>query len=196
MKKSAKSSALKFTASLGLILTAALAAGRLAAAADGVTVRAGLVYAVHDGVKLVGDLYLPKSSRSAPLLVAIHGGGWQAGDRGFYRNWGPMLARNGYGLFSIDYRLAKQGAYPAAVYDVRAAIQFVRTRAAEFNADANRIGLVGDSAGAYLAALLALAGDHFTSQYRDDPNAAIPIGVKAVVGFYGIYDLLAQWRHD
>jgi acetyl esterase/lipase len=180
---------------LGFILMLAPAI-RAAPADYGVTIRSGLTYAEHDGVKLVGDLYLPKQRPSVPVLVAIHGGGWQAGDRGFYQNWGPMLARNGYGLFSIEYRLGKRGTYPAAVYDARAAIQFIRAKALEFKIDANRIGLVGDSAGACLAALLALGGDRFTTQYRDDAYATTQIDVKVVIGFYGIYDMLAQWHHD
>jgi acetyl esterase/lipase len=61
---------------------------------------------------------------------------------------------------------------------------------------AKAIGLMGDSAGGQLAALLALAGDQFTSAYHDDANAAAAVQVKAVVGFYGIYDLLAPWKHD
>jgi acetyl esterase/lipase len=188
--------ALSLVAMLGLILTLAPAVGRTSAADYRVTVRSELAYAEHDGVKLVGDLYLPRRRAGIPILVAIHGGGWQAGNRGFYQNWGPMLARNGYGLFSIEYRLGKPGAYPAAVYDARAAIQFIRAKAAEFNIDADRIGLIGDSAGACLAALLGLAGDHFTSHYRYDAHANTPIDVKVVVGFYGIYDMLAQWHHD
>ena len=68
---------------------------------------ADLVFAEHDGVKLVGDLYLPKGRRKAPVLVAVHGGGWQIGAPRFYRNWGLFLARNGYAVFAIEYRLAK-----------------------------------------------------------------------------------------
>jgi acetyl esterase/lipase len=158
--------------------------------------RPGLVYAEHDGTKLVGDLYLPTGRGKAPVLVAIHGGGWQIGSRDFYRYWGLFLARNGYAVFAIDYRLGKRGVYPAAVYDAKAAVQFVRAKAAEFDLDADRIGLIGDSAGAHLAALTALAGDQFTSAYRDDANAAVAANVKAVVGFYGVYDMLAQWTHD
>ena len=156
----------------------------------------GIVYAEHDGTKLVGDLYLPQGRAKAPVLVCVHGGGWQIGDRGFYRYWGQFLARNGYAVFSIDYRLAKSGAYPAAVYDTKAAVQFVRAKAAEFDLDADRIGLIGDSAGAHLSALVALAGDRFNTAYRDDPYATAPAEVKAVVGFYGVYDLLGQWMHD
>jgi acetyl esterase/lipase len=161
-----------------------------------VTTRPGLVYAEHDGTLLVGDLYLPKGRAKAPALVAMHGGAWRAGNRAFYKYWGSFLARNGYALFSIDYRLGKPGTYPAAVYDVKAAVQFMRAKAAAFDIDPDRIGLMGDSAGAQLAALLALAGDRFTSAHRDDPYAATAINVKAVVGFYGIYDMLAQWNHD
>ena len=148
-----------------------------------------VVYAEHDGTKLTGDLYLPKGRAKAPLLVAVHGGGWQAGSSRYYWYWGLFLARNGYAVFAIDYRTGKAGAYPAAVYDVKAAVQFVRAKAAEFDIDPDRIGLMGASSGGQLAALTALAGDQYTSAYRDDANAAVPADVKAVVG------LLRRFRH-
>jgi acetyl esterase/lipase len=153
-------------------------------------------YVEHDGVKLTGDLYLPKGVAKTPVVIAIHGGGWQGGSPASYQHWGPYLARNGYGMFAIKYRLAKPGIYPKAVYDVRAAIQFVRARAAEFGFDPDRIGLWGDSAGGHLAALAGLAADTYTAEYREDPHAAVAVNVKAVVGFYGVYDMLAQWHHD
>jgi acetyl esterase/lipase len=180
------------TAALAMLL----AAGQAAAAEYEIANHADLVFAEHDGVKLVGDLYLPKGRTKAPVLVAVHGGGWQIGARAFYRYWGLFLARNGYAVFAIDYRLAKAGVFPAAVYDTKAAIQFVRAKAGEYDLDAERIGLIGDSAGAHLSALVALAGDQFNSAYRDDANAAVSANVKAVVGFYGVYDMHAQWMHD
>ena len=129
-------------------------------------------------------------------MVAVHGGGWQIGNRQFYRYWGLFLARAGYAVFAVEYRLGKPGTYPAAVYDTKAAIQFVRAKAAEFDLDPDRIGVIGDSAGAHLASLVALAGDQYTSAYRDDANAAVPANVKCVIGFYGVYDMHAQWTHD
>jgi acetyl esterase/lipase len=179
-----------------ILLASVSAVDRVCATEDDVTIQPSLVYATHDGTELVGDLYLPRNRSKAPALVAMHGGGWQVGDRTSYRHWGRFLARNGYALFAIDYRLGKSGRYPAAVCDARAAIQFIRANAGAFAIDPNRIGLMGDSAGGHLAALLALAGDRFAAAYRDDANAAAPINVKAVVGFYGIYDMLAQWNHD
>jgi acetyl esterase/lipase len=146
--------------------------------------------------KLTGDLYLPKGVAKAPLIIAVHGGGWQNGSPASYKHWGPYLARNGYGMFAIKYRLAKAGTYPGAVYDVKAAVQYARASAADLGIDPERIGLWGDSAGGHLVSLVGLAADQFTSEYRDAPNAVVPAHVKAVVSFYGVYDLLAQWQHD
>ena len=61
-----------------------------------VATRPDIVFAEHDGVSLLGDLYLPKGLGKAPVLVGVHGGGWQLGDRKFYTHWGNYLARNGY----------------------------------------------------------------------------------------------------
>jgi acetyl esterase/lipase len=161
-----------------------------------VVIRADLLFAEHDGTKLVGDFYLPKGRAKAPVLVAIHGGGWQLGDRSLYKHWGPFFARHGYALFALEYRLGKAGVYPAAVYDCKAAVEFVRVKAADFDVDPLRIGLIGDSAGAHLSALLALAPEQYGAAHGDNPHAGTPVEVKAVVGFYGVYDLYAQWQHD
>jgi len=165
-----------------------------------VAVRPDIVFAEHDGVRLLGDLYLPKGRDRAPVLVGIHGGGWQLGDRTFYRHWGSYLAKNGYAVFAIEYRLMKPGVktWPGVVYDCKAAVQFVRAGADELGVDPDRIGLIGDSAGAHLSALVALAGNEplFSREYRDDPRASTSAGVKAVIGFYGVYDMQAQWEHD
>jgi acetyl esterase/lipase len=165
-----------------------------------VMTRNDIVFAEHDGVKLLGDFYAPKGLDKAPVLVAVHGGGWQVGNRKFYSSWGPYLARNGCAVFAIEYRLMKPGVktYPGAVYDTKAAVQYVRANAGELDIDPERIGMVGDSAGGHLSALVALAGEEptFSSEYRSDPNAVVSAKVKVVVGFYGVYDMLAQWEHD
>jgi acetyl esterase/lipase len=161
-----------------------------------VVTRPNMEFVQHDGAHLAGDLYLPKGLDRAPVVIAAHGGGWQTGTRAFYKYWGPFLAHNGYALFSVDYRLGKAGTYPSSVYDLKAAIKFVRANAVDLGLDPERIGLMGDSAGAHLAALVALAPDQFTAKYQNDPNAAASASVKAVVGFYGVYDMAAQWQHD
>ena len=58
-----------------------------------VVTRTDIEFAEHDGTKLVGDLYLPRGLDKAPMLVGVHGGGWQIGDRKFYTHWGSYLAK-------------------------------------------------------------------------------------------------------
>jgi acetyl esterase/lipase len=125
-----------------------------------VVTQTDIEFAEHDGTKLVGDLYLPRGLDKAPMLVGVHGGGWQIGDRKFYTHWGSYLAKNGYAVFAVEYRLMKPGfkAYPGAVYDVKASVQYVRASAGELGLDPDRIALMGDSSGAHLSALVALAG--------------------------------------
>jgi acetyl esterase/lipase len=163
-----------------------------------VETRTGIGYANHDGVALLGDLYLPTGAGRAPALIAVHGGGWQAGARSAFQFWGPYLAERGYALFAISYRLAKKGEkmFPQAVNDVLAAVQFVRANAGQFKIDSERIGLLGASAGAHLASLAALGGGSpvFKGAYPKDPHATVSTKVKALVGVYGVYDLLEMWQ--
>ena len=163
---------------------------------DSVTIHNGIAYASHDGVELAGDLFLPKAAKAAPALVAVHGGGWVAGARNAFHYWGPYLAARGIATFAISYRLAtKAKMFPEAVQDVLAGVQFLRGKAGSFGIDPARIGLLGASAGAHLAALAALSGKKFTGGYPQDAFAAVDAGVKALVGVYGIYDAVAMWTN-
>src|SRR5436190_7178611 len=144
--------------------------------AQTIETRGGVAYATHDGVSLLGDFYLPAGAGPFPALVAVHGGGWQAGARNAFQFWGPYLAARGYVLFAISYRLAKKGQkmFPQAVNDVRAGVQFVRGSAGSLRVDPERIGLFGASAGAHLASLAALGGSStFKGAYPRDAHAAV-----------------------
>lgn len=153
-----------------------------AGAAPAPTVRRGIVYAAPDGVELRGDFYAPVGPGPFPVVVAAPGGGWLVSDPGGLRHWGELLARNGLALFAIQYRVAAaEKSYPKPVRDVLSAIEFVRASAGELGIDAQRIGLLGSSAGAHVAALAALAFD---------------APVKALAGVYGVYDLFAHWQHE
>ena len=198
-----KNPVVRFAHAAGTLVAAAplLVAAQIAMAQTyAVDTRPNIEYVVHEGVKLTGDFYLPKGLDKAPVIVAVHGGGWQAGSPDSLNAWAPFMARHGYAVYAIRYRLSKPGvsSYPAAVYDVKAAVQFVRAKAGEFGFDPARVALAGASAGAHLASLVGIAGGepHFSTQYRDDPNAAVPADVKAVISYYGVYDMQAQWAHD
>ena len=182
----------------GLAIAIAAPTSVFAQSLGEVETRANVEYGRHDGEALLGDAYMPKAPGKYPMVIAVHGGGWQGGSKSAYRFWGPWLAQRGYVVFSIDYRLVEPGKkmFPESVQDVRASVQFVRSQASELKADPDRIALMGDSAGAHLAALAALGGEAFANGYKDDPYAAVSARVKAVIPVYGVFDMAQQWDHD
>jgi acetyl esterase/lipase len=180
-------------AGLVLLLTAP-------ALAQSFDLQKGVEYANHDGVSLRGDLYQPKAPGKYPAIVSVHGGGWQGGSPASYAHWGPWLAERGFVVFAVTYRLSKpdQKTYPQAVHDVRAAVQFLRGRGEAVKVDGDRIGMMGGSAGGHLTSLVALAHDEapFKNAYPNDQFANVSANVKAVVPFYGVFDMQRQWNYD
>ena len=162
--------------------------------------RREIEYAVHGGAALKGHLYAPRGGGRVPAVIAVHGGGWRLANLDNYAHLGPWLAERGYAVFAVTHRLssASTRVYPEAVHDVRAAVQYARANAAELGVDPERIALMGDSSGAHLASLVALAGDHpaFKDGNRADPQGGVSTRVRAAVVVYGVFDLVAQWRHD
>lgn len=120
----------------------------------------GVPYGKAGGRELLLDLLLPAEPVPSPRPVAVylHGGAWRMGDRAAAMHpWlAPQLARAGYVTVAPTYRLSGEAAWPAPLDDVREALRWVRGHAAGFGADAGRVGLWGHSAGAHLAAMLAL----------------------------------------
>jgi acetyl esterase/lipase len=133
------------------------------------------------------DLYLPDNGRRPwPLLVAIHGGGFSAGDKEDGQVT-PVLSglTRGYAVASIDYRLSAEAKFPAAINDVKAAVRWLRAHADEYGLDASRVALWGDSAGGNLAALAGTSGDAGALRGPDPANAGYPDAVQAVVDWFG-----------
>ena len=109
----------------------------------------------RDGQALAGDFYLPANAVDVPCIIAVHGGAWQRGGPKSYARLGPYLARHGIALFAVTYRFAPKNRYPAAVQDIRAAVQFIRSKGNGMGIDTKRLCLMGDSAGGHLASLVA-----------------------------------------
>ena len=103
------------------------------------------------------DLYLPeKAEGRLPLIVWIHGGGWQGGSK----EGCPAVpfATKGYAVASINYRLSQHAVFPARIEDCKAAIRWLRANSAKYSIDPQRIGVWGASAGGHLVALLGTTG--------------------------------------
>jgi acetyl esterase len=102
-------------------------------------------------------VYWPIIGRKLPVLVYFHGGGWVIGNLDQVDAQCRALANGAQCVVvNVDYRLAPEHKFPAAVEDAYAAVQYVSERAAEFDADAGRIAVGGDSAGATLATVACL----------------------------------------
>ena len=130
------------------------------------------------------DLYLPRPrAGAAPILVFLHGGGFRGGSKSreakplFYR-----LAASGWLCASADYGLAPRASYAEALGDAGRAVDWVRRHAATYGADPERVFLAGGSAGAHLAAVLALNGPDFTTGAQPAPDLR---GVVTLFGYYG-----------
>ena len=114
-----------------------------------------VVYAKYGERKLLADMITPRNARALPALVVVHGGGWHNGDKTKFQALSIRLAKLGYAVAAIEYRLADEAAFPAAINDCFAAVRFLRENAQRFHIDPDRIGAVGGSAGGHLVGLMA-----------------------------------------
>jgi acetyl esterase/lipase len=157
-----------------------------AQASSNVEVQSGISYtdgAPADADKHKLDLYLPRDKKTFPVLVFLHGGSWRTGDRSLYKTLGDRLARAGIGAAIPSYRLMPQNPHPAQIEDVAAAFTWVVRNIAQRGGDPSRIYLSGHSAGAHLAALLAL-DEKYLKMYDLDRTA-----IRSVIAMSGVYDV-------
>ena len=142
-----------------------------------------IAYSRPGGRDLRMDAFVPEGAGPFPAVVIAHGGGWEAGDKVTYVSplFGP-LARAGFAWFSIDYRLTPYVRNAEQLEDLRAAIRYVRSHAARFHVDPNRIAILGESASGQMVAQVA-------------SETCRGCAVQAVVSFYGVYDF-TQWAGD
>lgn len=133
------------------------------------------------------DLYRPSGPRvgaarpGLPIIVFIYGGSWQSGSKDGYSFVGRALASRGFLVAVPNYRLVPQVRFPTFLQDNAAAVRWMIANAARYGGDPTRIVLVGHSAGAYNAAMLALDARWLGSERR---------AVKGFVGLAGPYDFL------
>jgi acetyl esterase/lipase len=154
-----------------------------------------LEYATVDGVSLQLDLYRPEEPGPVPVVLYLHGGGWQVGDKADGAK--ERLARlAGYGIAvaSANYRLVSQAVYPAQVHDAKAAVRWLRGHGAEHGLRTERIGAWGVSAGAYLASMLGLTAGQVALEGDTGGDLGQSSAVQAVVHWFGQSDLLANSR--
>jgi len=121
------------------------------------------------------DFFRAVDRAAAPCVVVIHGGGWDGGDRAQLADLNHWLARRGFAVAAIDYRLAPQAIWPAQRDDTLAALNFLKRQAVELGVDAERLVLFGRSAGGQIASAVGYGSA--------DP------AIRGVVSFYAPHDM-------
>ncbi|MCX2680008.1 alpha/beta hydrolase [Galbibacter sp. EGI 63066] len=147
-----------------------------------------VTYRKVNSVTLKADVYRPSKKRRGgyPAVILVHGGGWASGSKENERVMAQHLAQNGYVGVSVAYRLSEVAKYPAAVQDIKASIRWLRKNARKYNIDADRIAILGASAGAQLATLIGVtSNDPMFSEggtkYSDEVQAIV--NVDGIVSF-------------
>ncbi|MCD7868100.1 MAG: alpha/beta hydrolase [Clostridiales bacterium] len=141
------------------------------------------------------DLYVPSDVENPKLFVLVHGGGFISNDQ--QSRQAQLMYRyfrdHGYACATVNYRLAQEAAYPAAVQDVKAAVRYLRAHADTYGYDAEHVAIWGESAGGYLAVMAAVTNDEeFTDlSYvgEEEQEENISASVDVLVDFYGCIEL-------
>jgi acetyl esterase/lipase len=164
-------------------------------AAEGFKIIKNLFYAENQNQAQALDLFIPESRQSEklPIIVYIHGGGWQNGNKEMgLEVLRPFLKNGKYIGCSINYRLSGEAKWPAQIYDCKAALRWIKANANKYGIDKDKIGIWGTSAGGHLVAMLALTSEsnEFNGEIGKHLNETAAISC-AVDGF-GPSDLLAM----
>jgi acetyl esterase/lipase len=150
-----------------------------------------LPYRTVNGQVLSLDLYQRKTEKPAPILIAIHGGGWQGGRRSSFKFLEPYLAM-GFSIVDIGYRLTGTALAPAAIEDCSCALGWVIQNAEKYHFNPNKIVVTGYSAGGHLALTTAMISP--SSQLQKQCPDIKPGQVAAIINWIGptdIVDLIA-----
>ncbi len=156
-----------------------------------VGVKNDIEFANVGGKSLLLDLYQPKNYPvKTPVVIWVHGGAWMFGSKNDVSESAIKIAEHGYTVASVDYRLIQDAIFPAQIHDVKATVRWLRANADKYNLDPENIGAIGLSSGGHLAGLLGTSGGVNDLEGDVGGNLEYSGNVKAVVGLYGLYNLL------
>ena len=156
----------------------------LAPADQGVAAtRTDVAYGTDPRQKL--DVYIPaRKLAPAPVVVVFYGGSWNSGEKADYAFLGKAFASRGFITIVADYRLVPEVRFPAFLDDGASAVAWAHNNAKSLGGDPRRLFIVGHSAGAYIAAMVALDKTYLNK------TGLSPAAIKGVAGLAGPYDFL------
>lgn len=149
---------------------------------DGGTDKIGRDIAFGSDPRQALDVYTPEKGGNLPVIVFFYGGSWSSGARGDYAFAARALAAQGFVVVVPDYRLVPQVRFPAFIEDGAAALAWTVANIAQYRGDPGRIAVSGHSAGAYIAAMLALEPRWLAA------HSLPPTSIKALAALAGPFD--------
>jgi acetyl esterase/lipase len=150
-------------------------------------------YASESPNQLLDILLPPEGDGPFPTIIYTHGGGFFMGDKRDAQLHCPYDGINrGYAVATVGYRLATEAKYPAGLFDVKAAIRFLRANASKYGLDGDRFGVCGDSAGGFYAVMAAATQGNPAFEDLSMGNACYSSTVKAVISWFGDFDIIAN----
>lgn len=152
-----------------------------------VTIRKDIVYSHVDDRQLKLDMGQPQGEGPFPVVVFFHGGGWQQGNKSHMHKWIRKVVSSGYVGVSVAYRFAPEYKWPCQVEDAKEAIRFLRAHAKEYNIHEGKIGVMGESAGGYLALMVGLTSPKDSLEGKSD-FSEVSGNVQAVVSYFSATD--------
>jgi len=161
-------------------------------AAEGLVCLDGVEYGRGGQERLLMDcIYLPEARKPMPAIIWIHGGGFT--EENLTRVSRPeialaKLAKKGFFVASIDYRLAQVEPFPAQIKDCKCAVRYLRAQAGQYGVDPGRIGVWGESCGGQLAGLLAVI-EGIPGFDGDGGWPGVSSSIQAAVSWYGAFDI-------
>lgn len=154
-------------------------------------------YLRHGDKPLLARLFKPRGQGPFPLIVELHGGAWNLGDRLMDVAVNEPLAKSGVVVAALDFRMPPEAPYPASLADINYAIRWLKTRATALGSRPDRVGVLGSSSGAHQAMLLGM-------RPHDPRYAAIPLpagapavdaSLRCAVLCWPVIDPLARYHY-
>ena len=160
-----------------------------------ITEHKDIVYKTIDSTRLKLDIYhLNNITEKTPVLLFIHGGGLSKGDKRDYLRYTIDFAQKGYITASVQYRFVDKVKFPAQLFEIKAAVRWLKENADKYHIDKNKIALIGGSAGGHLAMMAGYTSD--IEEFNNENDSLISYRVQAVVDLYGPVDFTTKYARE
>lgn len=147
-----------------------------------------VVYVTYGKRKLRLDIFYPSdNTQNYPAVILVHGGGWRSGDRSQQIPMAQEMASAGFVAATVEYRLSPEAKYPAAIFDLKSAVRWLRANNETYNVDTNKIAVLGCSSGGQLVSMLGVTNGNprFEGEEGNLEHSSV---VQAVLNIDGIVD--------